>query len=126
MRKTWAFLVLLILLVISGGYVTIKYYSFVFARTVVGEIVAVEKLAENAAIIAGRPADPAQLFSFAVALKGLDGEIITASTEDRQWAVAQKGQCAEAKFYPYPPWDLEKAGTFHNARLKSLFECPGQ
>ncbi|HEX4926169.1 MAG TPA: hypothetical protein VFV50_18895 [Bdellovibrionales bacterium] len=126
MRKSWLLLVILILVLISSGYVLINYYSFVFARTVTGEIVAVEKITDNTAILSGRQVDPSQLFSYAVAIKGLDGEIVTASSEDRQWAVAQKGQCAEAKFYPYPPWDLDKAGTYHNARLRRLFDCPGQ
>jgi hypothetical protein len=126
MRKSWLYIVILILFVISAGYICITYYSYIFARHVKGEIVAVEKINENTAIIAGRTVDPSQLFSFAVAIRDKDGEIVTSSSEDRQWAVAQKGQCAEVKFYPYPPWDLGKAGTYHNARLQRLFDCPAQ
>jgi hypothetical protein len=125
MRKSWSFLVVLVLIVIVAGYVCINYYSYVFAHTIKGQIVAVERVNENTTILSGRTIDPSQLFSFAIAIKGLDGEIATASSEDRQWAVAQKGQCAEAKFYPYPPWDLDKGGTYYNARLIRLFDCPG-
>ena len=64
-----------------------------------------------------------QLFSFAVAVRQKDGAIITASSEDRQWSIARKGYCVEAKFYPYPPWQLDKAGTFFNARMIHLAEC---
>jgi hypothetical protein len=67
-----------------------------------------------------------QIFSYAVAIRDSRGEIHTASTEDRQWAVAQKGQCVEAKYFPYPPWQLDKAGTYHSARLLRLYECDGQ
>ncbi len=126
MRKK-SFLLLVFVLLVVTVYICISQYSFVFARKVLGEIVAVEKINENNSIIAsGRTMDPSQLFSFAVAIRIKDGEIITASTEDRQWAVAQKGQCAEAKFFPYPPWDLDKSGTYHNARLTRLFDCPAQ
>lgn len=52
------------------------------------------------------------------------GEIFTASSEDRQWAAVQgEGLCAEAKFFPYPPWQLDKAGTYHGARLLKLWNC---
>ncbi|MCB9027485.1 MAG: hypothetical protein H6625_14295, partial [Bdellovibrionaceae bacterium] len=63
------------------------------------------------------------LFSFAIAIRNVNGDIVTASTEDRQWAVAKVGQCVQAKVFPYPPWDLEKAGTFFGARLKNLSDC---
>lgn len=65
-----------------------------------------------------------QFFSFAVAIRTDDGEIITASAEDRQWAAAQIGRCVTATFYPYPPWRLEKSGTYSNARLDRMYECP--
>lgn len=126
MRKSWFYLVILILVLIATGYVLVNYYSFIFARTVAGEIIAVERVSNSTAILGGRQVDPSQLFSFAVAVKDKDGEIVTASSEDRQWAVAQKGQCAEAKYYPYPPWDLNKGGTYHNARLMRLFDCPAK
>jgi hypothetical protein len=126
MRKHWRILGFLIVVGILAAYVCVTQYSFVFAKIVIGEIVAVEKVVENMAIIGSRQADPAQLFSYAVAIRTKDGEIITASSEDRQWALAQKGQCAESKFYPYPPWDLDKAGTYHNARMTRLFDCPAK
>jgi hypothetical protein len=65
-----------------------------------------------------------QIFSFGVAIRDSKGEIHTASSEDRQWAVAQAGQCVEAKYFPYAPWELSNAGTYHGARLIRLFDCP--
>lgn len=65
-----------------------------------------------------------QLFSFAIAIRTDDGEIVTASTEDRQWAAALQGRCVTAQYYPYPPWKLAKGGTYFNARLDRQYECP--
>ncbi|MNS97810.1 hypothetical protein D3C72_1321580 [compost metagenome] len=66
-----------------------------------------------------------KVFSFSVGIKDAKTGIIhTSSSEDRQWAVAQPGQCAEAVYLPYPPWVLKKRGTFFGARLIKLYECP--
>ena len=65
------------------------------------------------------------MHSFAVAVKSEDGTIYTASSEDRQWAVAAPGCKVKTKFYPYPFWDLEKSGTYFNARLIHMRDCPG-
>ena len=120
--------VALVLLLIIAGFVCIKYYSYVFARDVHGEIVDVERVNQNTAIISANGSAPnaAAMFSFAVAIRDDKGEIVTASSEDRQWAVVHKGQCAEAKFFPYPFWQMDKAGTFHDARLLKLYDCPGK
>ena len=106
-------------------YVFGHYWSYIFAKSIVGEVVKVEKLMDPVAIIT-RGADPSnKIFSFAVAIKDkATGEIFTASTEDRQWAaVAGENLCAEAKFFPYPPWKLDKAGTYFGARLIRLWNC---
>jgi hypothetical protein len=118
--KIIGILIFLSLILISAG--VIQYYSYVFARHVNGEIVGIDRVTSPSAII-GRGIPDSQIFSFAVAIQIADGEIITASTEDRQWAVAEKGQCAEAKFFPYPPWQLDKSGTYFGARLLKLHSC---
>jgi hypothetical protein len=114
----------LILIIASALYGVFRWYPFVFSKTVTGEIVGVERVSQPQAIVASGGAIPAsQIFSFAIAVKTPQGEIFTASSEDRQWAVAQKGQCSEVKLFPYAPWDLEKAGTYYGARLLKLFDC---
>lgn len=124
MRK-WIALLIAVAVLGSAAFVCIKFYSFVFAKTVTGEILKVERVNQNQSMITSGRAVPAeQLFSFGVAIRTTDGDIHTASSEDRQWAVAQTGQCVESRFFPYPPWDLEAAGTYHNARLIRLFDCP--
>ncbi len=110
----------------GGAYAIFRFYPYIFAKTVNGSILNIERVTAPDAIIAsGRTIPAEQLFSIAVSIKDSAGEIHTASSEDRQWAVAQPGQCAEAKFFPYPPWDLQKSGTYHGARLLRLYECAG-
>ena len=116
----------LLLLLVGTGLIVFKFYEYIFAKTITGVIVKVERIhQENMLITSGaKPVPAEQMFSFAVAIKDKTAEIHTASSEDRQWAVAQVGQCVEAKYFPYPPWQLSSWGTFHNARLLRLHDCP--
>lgn len=114
--------VLVIVLAVLGALaVTAANYSYVFSRNVKGEILEVERVTHPSAILGNVTSN--QVYSFAVAVKEASGEIVTASSEDRQWAVAKKGFCVEARYYPYPPWDFDKSGTYFNARLVKLYEC---
>ena len=123
-KKLWLFILLLVLA--ASVYTVIAYYPYVFAKHLEGVVVGVERVTQPTAIIgSGRSIPPEQLYSFAVAIRDdKTSEIFTASSEDRQWAVVVKGQCAEAKFFPYAPWDLDKAGTYSGARLLRLYDCP--
>lgn len=107
-------------------WIFIFNWSFVFKKKVIGEVVAVEKVTGAMAIITNsREPINSQVFSFSVAVKDLKtSEIHMASSEDRQWAAAQKGNCVVAAFFPYPPWNLSKGNTEHNARLlKNYQDC---
>lgn len=113
---------LIIVLALLGlGFLILNNYSYVFSRHVNGEVVRVERVTQPA--VFGTATSAAQLYSFAIAVKEANGEIVTSSSEDRQWAVVEKGFCIEARFYPYPPWDLDKGGTYFNARLLKMMEC---
>lgn len=117
----------LLLLTLAGIgilIVGVNNYSYIFSRTVKGEVMEIDKAGPGTAVISG-PLSAAQMFSMAVAIRQADGEIVTASSEDRQWAVVHKGICVEAVFYPYPPWILGKGGTYFNARLVRMMECGG-
>jgi hypothetical protein len=121
------FLGILIALAVLGGgaFVVVRFYEYIFAKTVAGKIVKVERVTNTNIMAGGRKDIPdEQLFSYGVAIRDSKGEIHTASSEDRQWSVVQAGQCAEAKFFPYAPWDLASAGTYHGARLLKLHDCP--
>jgi hypothetical protein len=117
--------VLTVLILILASYVLINYWPYLFAKTVDGKVIKVEKLMDPITMIT-RDAEPSsKIFSFAVAIKDEStNEIFTASSEDRQWAAAQgEGLCAEAKFFPHPPWKFDKAGTYYGARLLRLWSC---
>lgn len=121
--KRFFILVVIIGILIGGGYFVYNYYGFIFSKKVVGEILEVERVTQPAAILGSARLSPEYMYSFAVAIRSNDGRIHTASSEDRQWAVARKGACVESEYYPYPPWDLQKRGTYRNARLIQLMDC---
>lgn len=122
------FLKFLLVLVIIGVIVwaVVDNYSVIFSKKITGEITAVERVEIPVALISRAESNiNEKVFSFAIGIKDQKtGEIYTASSEDRQWAVAQKGQCADAVFLPYPPWQLKKKDTYFGARLTRLYECP--
>lgn len=115
--------VLAVVALMGIGYFGVTYYSFIFARNVVGVVMDVQKVEMTNAIVTRSASDLPYMHSFAVAVKETSGEIITSSAEDRQWAVVKAGQCVEAKFFPYPPWDFAKSGTYFGARLLKLSDC---
>ncbi|WII71178.1 hypothetical protein QJS83_11975 [Bdellovibrio sp. 22V] len=128
MATIWKFTKFIIVLVVIVGlaWIVLANYSVIFSKTVVGEITGVERVELPVALVTRANSDiTSKVFSFAIGIKDMKtGEIYTASSEDRQWAVAQKGQCAEAVFLPYPPWEFTKKDTFFGARLVRLYECP--
>ena len=124
--KTIFRLFLAVIFLMAATTIFFKYYSYLFSRHVVGIVESVERVQVNISVMQQNVGDKMNpgLFSFSVAIRLPDGEIVTASAEDRQWAVVQKGICAEATFYPYPPWEVMKGGTYFNARLDKLYDCP--
>lgn len=127
MATIWKFTKFVLVLLIVGVllWVILANYSVIFSKTVVGQITSVERVEIPVALVTRAEGNiTSQVFSFAIGIKDTKtGEIYTASSEDRQWAVAQPGQCAEAVFLPYPPWQFTKKDTFFGARLVRLYEC---
>lgn len=107
-------------------FVLVNWYPYIFSLKVEGEVYGVERVEVPLAVFtADGVKPPSQVFSYAVAVKDAkSGEIFTASSEDRRWAVVQKGQCAEVKFLPYAPWSLTRSGAYFGARLIRLYDCP--
>ena len=110
---------------VVSAIVFVKFYSYIFSKDISGEVMKVKRVTQVTGIISSaKNLDAKNLFSFAVAIKDhKTKEIFTSSTEDRKWAVVSEGLCVTAKFYPYPPWNLDKSGTYHNARLLRMREC---
>lgn len=116
--------IFILLLIVGVVWVVFANWSVIFSKTVTGEITAVERVEIPVALMSVRNDINEKVFSFAIGIKdNKTGQIFTSSSEDRQWAVAQPGQCAEAVYLPYPPWEFTKRGTFYGARLVKLYEC---
>jgi hypothetical protein len=119
--------ILIFLLLVVLGYSFVEFYPYIFAKTIEGKVEKVERVQLNVSLLQSSGQDNAispQLYSFAVAIKSDDGVIHTASAEDRQWAAVAEGVCVKAKFFPYPPWKLDKSGTYYGARLLESKVCP--
>ena len=104
---------------------TRENYGWLFSKTVKGEVIRNERVTNPTAIMGSR-ATPEMLHSYTVLIRDESGQMVTASSEDRQWAVVSPGFCVVAKFYPYPFWELDKGGTYGNARLERIYDCPGK
>ena len=104
------------------GLFVVTNYSWVFSKRIRGEILNVERVTEQTAILGNRTTE-AQLHTYSILIQGEDGRMYTSSSEDSQWQVAKKGYCVEALLYRYPPWRLSLANTFFNARLSELYNC---
>lgn len=124
--KKFAVLVILTSILLGLGYVGFNFYPYIFAKSVSGVVESIEKVDFSGSILStNRAGDvPSQFFSFAVAVRDAKtGEILTGSTEDRAWATIEKGYCVDARFFPHPPWNLEKSGTYQKVRLDRRFDC---
>jgi hypothetical protein len=119
----YSFMTVIVLGVV--GFVLIRFYSYIFAQTVDGQVFEIERVTQPMMIVGSQVAtsDPSILYSYTVSIKDKAGVIHTATSTDRQWAVVRKGICVEAKIFPYPFWNLDKSGTFFNARLLQQKEC---
>jgi hypothetical protein len=121
--KTFKIVVFMIILfvvlaIIAAGVV--NYYHILFARKVTGEVISIQKVDAAVDVISTKPGDPLppRMFSFAVAVEDQETrEILVASSEDRRWATVEKGNCVTARFFPYPPWRLDKTGAYFGAQV---------
>lgn len=108
------------------GYVVVNYYSFIFSVNIDGQVHQIERVTQPMMVVGSQvsaPTDPNLLYSYAVSIRDKKGVIHTATSTDRQWAVVHKGICVEAKIFPYPFWNLDKSGTYFNARLLLQKDC---
>ena len=122
MKTFWIVIVIVVLGV--AGWIVKDNYSWLFAKTVSGQVVDVQHVNSNVAVI-DRPGEANDaLFSFAVAIRDAHGVIYTASSNDRQFAVVKPGFCADVTFYPFPPWQVTNSGRYSNAKLDQMRDCP--
>lgn len=123
-----AFITLLVFIIVAAvSFGLVQFWPYIFAKDIEGQVVRVERLVDPlaVAVMNGQEGPSTKMFSFAVAVKDqTTGEIFTGSTEDRQWAAVEgEGFCGVARFFPYPPWKFDKAGTYYGVRLLKLWSC---
>ena len=94
-----------LLVVVGLAFVLVNFWSYIFSRTVVGRIDNVARVTGVTAMIGTRQLTDGQLHMFSVSIRQPNGEMVTAISEDGQWAIARNGLCVKAKYYPHPPWD---------------------
>lgn len=117
-------LLVVCLLLVGAGIFVVTNFAWIFSKNVQGEVIEIERITTPEAVLGS--VTRSQLHSYAVLIQDREGVMFTASSEDRQWQVVKKGFCVLATLYRYPPWDLERGGTFYNARLKQVYKCPGK
>lgn len=114
------------LIILALAWLVLGNWSFFFKQRIVGQVVTVERIVAPVAVI-NNPGETMnrENFSFSIAIKNQStSEIHMASSEDRQWGAVQSGNCVVAAYFPYPPWNLKKGMTDHNARLlKNFTDC---
>ncbi len=107
------------------GWFVYRYYDWIFSVKINGEVLMVERVTPQVALLTPGGEIPTKAFSFAVKVRELKtNQIYSASAEDRQLAVVEKGNCVEMELFPYPPWELRKAQTWSNARVNKIYQCP--
>lgn len=116
---------IVLLAVLAIAFFVFTQWSWVFSKKVQGRVLAVSRVTQPNAILGSRITD-AQMHSYSIMIQGDDGKIYNASSEDRQWEVVTKDYCVTTRLYVYPPWELEKAGTYFNARILETRFCSGQ
>ena len=97
-------------LLVGAGLVGYRYYSYIFARVLDGKVVAVSRVVS-------------EVEGYVVAIRVPGEGVVTARTDDPRWALVNVGQCAQAKFFPHPPWNLSDAGTYYRATLLLIRDC---
>lgn len=131
--KTFKIVVVMVVLFVFVAIVAaavVNYYHIIFARKVTGEVISVQKVDASVDVIASKPGEPLpnKMFSWAVAVEDqITKEIYVSSSEDRRWATLEKGNCVTAKFFPYPPWRLDRSGAYFDARVITFKKvCDGK
>ncbi|MCB9024802.1 MAG: hypothetical protein H6625_00660 [Bdellovibrionaceae bacterium] len=90
--------------------------SPIYFLNCIGRIEGLERVEPNSTLFSGSSRSTSRssdkiLFSFAIAIRNVNGDIVTASTEDRTMGGSCVGQCVQAKVFPRT-LDLEKPEHF--------------
>lgn len=112
--RSMFWLVVFVLLIFGTGFLVYFKYPLLFSETVEGRVIGVSR-------VSGEAED-----HFVVAIRIRTGRIYSAKASDARWALVNPGQCAEARFFPFPPWNLENRGSYEKAMLLNPKDCGPQ
>ena len=88
-----------------------------FRSTHTGTVVECASLTPQMIVNNTRSVATNPVYSFAVNIQGEEGQILSFSSEDRQFAACNKGDVIRVLVFKYPPWNLDKSGTYYGGRL---------
>lgn len=122
--KTFLKYIFAVVITLLVAFIVVTNYSWIFAKSIDGVVFKVERVTDPTMVVGNVANNTAVLHSYAVAIQVAEGTIYTASSEDRQWSVVVPGCQVKATFFRYPFWELQKSGTYFNARLDDMKGCP--
>ena len=91
----------LLLVLIAGTFICVNYYSYVFARTVVGKVVDVQNVLQATTIIQGMQSGklPGQVFSFAIGIMDDKGEMSPQAAKTGSGPSSKKDNVLKRSFF---------------------------
>ena len=108
--KLYLMSLFLLMLIALGAYGVFHYYGTIFSKTVDGRVVRLKPV-------------PNENESYVIAVRDLHGNIFTSIADGPRWALVKPGECAEVRFLPYPPWHVDRIGTYASSLLIKMREC---
>lgn len=117
LKKMLILITLSLIMLIAIAYCDLLY-KITTSETVLAKVVSIDNIQPNFM------ANQSQaIFSSAILLQKSNGDLISVTSEDRQWFVIKKDMCVRTKFFKYPFWNFDKSGTYYGARLLKVEPC---
>jgi prepilin-type N-terminal cleavage/methylation domain-containing protein len=107
---------ILVTIIFSSGGGTI--YKLVSKQTYTGTIDTIQNLTPSMAL---QSRDQSLTYSFAIDLS-TPTEIISFSSEDRQFGIIKPKDSVTVAVFKYAPWHFSKAGTLYGGRLLKRYK----
>jgi prepilin-type N-terminal cleavage/methylation domain-containing protein len=113
---------LIFISVVAGGCAGCGGSKVFFRKNCIGKVTNISNLSGQVTTIVGKNnVYPGAAFSFAIEMSA-NNEFVNFSSEDRQFATIEKGDSISVAFFKYPPWNMDKAGTYYGGRLLKKYK----